>query len=37
MNVLFITYSRIGDAVLSTGVLAELIRLNPKLNYINHL
>ena len=32
MNVLFITYSRIGDAVLSTGVLAELIRLNPKLN-----
>lgn len=31
MRGLFITYSRIGDAVLSTGILAELVRRNPKI------
>ena len=30
MNALFVTYSRIGDAVLSTGILGELIRNHPE-------
>ena len=29
MNILFISWTRIGDAVLSTGVLSELIRRHP--------